>query len=246
MAANKTLIYGRHPVLEALESGQTMEMVLLQQGTRGELEKSVRRLTKAQNIPLKVVPKERLNRLTGGNHQGLIGFLSLLPYYRLEDVLPGIYEQSGNPLIVLLDGVTDVRNIGAIARSAECMGAQALVIPLKGTGQLNADAIKSSAGALNRITVCRERSLVTAIQLIKDFGIGVYASDLKANKLIDQIDFSGPSAIVIGSEGEGVSSVLLKAASETFVIPQRGQTDSLNASVAAGVILYEADRQRRQ
>lgn len=242
---SKNIIFGRHPVVDAIQSGTPIDKLLFQQGIRGEFEKQVRQLSKRFNIPVQVVPKEKLNRVIRGNHQGIIGFLSPITYYKIEDVLPMIYEKSETPLLLLLDGVTDVRNFGAIARTAECSGAHALIIPKKGSAQINADALKTSAGALTKIPVCRESSLVAAIDYLQLSGIQVLASDLKANQPIFEIDMSLPTALVIGSEGEGVSSSILRKASETFIIPQKGTTDSFNVSVATGMMLYEVMRQRQ-
>lgn len=221
-----------------------MEKVILQQGVRGDFERSLRLLTKKMNIPLQVVPKERLNKWTRGNHQGVVGLLSPIRYYQLEDVLPGLYEQNQAPLLLLLDGVTDVRNLGAIARSAECLGAHALVVPRKGSALINAEALKTSAGALTKIPVCREQSLASAVKWLRLSGVRIFASDLKAKKRLQDIDWTGPSAILIGSEGRGINPALSREADEQFVIPQIGTTDSLNVSVATGIMLYEVLRQR--
>lgn len=238
------VIYGRHPVIDALNSGQPMEKVLLQQGVRGPFEREIRQLTKKLNIPLQVTPKERMNKWTRGNHQGIIGLLSPIRYYLLEDVLPGIFERHELPLILLLDGITDVRNLGAIARSAECFGAHAIVLPKKGSALINAEGLKTSAGALTKIPVCRENSLASAISLLKLSGISIFSSDLQAKKRIQDIDWTGPAAILIGSEGKGVNPALAREADEIFIIPQLGTTDSLNVSVATGIMLYEVVRQR--
>lgn len=238
------LIYGRHPVVEALQGGVSIDKVFLQQGIRGELEKELRHLCKERDIPLKVIPRERLKRMTGGNHQGVIAQQSLIRYYKLEDVLPGIYERSETPLIILLDGVTDVRNFGAIARSAEVCGAHAIVVPQKNTAQINPEAMKSSAGALNLIPVCRESSLMAAVDFLKLSGVQVFASSLKASKKLADLDLEQPLAFVLGAEGQGISMAIERASSEVFIIPQKGQTDSLNVSVAAGMMLYECMRQR--
>jgi len=244
MKDTTTIIYGRHPIVDAIQAGQTIDKILLQQGTRGELEKEIRHLSKEYGIPLQYVPKEKLSQITKGNHQGIVGFISLVQYYLLEDVLPGIFEKSETPLILLLDGVTDVRNFGAIARSAEIAGVQTIVVPLKGSALINADAMKTSAGALAKIPVCRESSLAKAIDYLKLSGIRIFASDLKAEKMVYDLDFKQPIAILIGSEGEGINAALLRQADEVFKIPQVGTTDSLNVSVATGIILYEAMRQR--
>ena len=242
--ANDQLIYGRHPVVDALKSGKAMDKVLLQQGIRGPFEREIRLLTRKFNVPLQIVPKERMSRWTKGNHQGIIGLLSPIHYYLLEDVLPMIFERQEAPLILVLDGVTDVRNLGAIARSAECLGAHALVLPKKGSAQINADALKTSAGALTKIPVCREQSLSGALELLKLSGVKVCSSDLKASKRIQEMDWTGPVAILIGSEGRGVNPVFSQEADEQFIIPQVGETESLNVSVATGIILYEVLRQR--
>lgn len=238
------VIYGRHPVVDALQHGQPMEKVMLQQGIRGDFERELRQLTKQLNIPLQVVPKERLSKWTRGNHQGVVGLLSPIRYYRLEDVLPGVYEKQQTPLILLLDGVTDVRNLGAIARSAECLGANALVIPKKGSALINAEGLKTSAGALTKIPVCREQSLASAIEWLKLSGVQIFSSDLQASNRLQDIDWTVPAAVLIGSEGSGVHPALAKEANEQFIIPQVGTTDSLNVSVATGIILYEILRQR--
>ena len=243
---NNTLIFGRHPVLDALKSGKTIDKVLLQQGIKGELEKEIRHICKARTIPLQILPKERMNRLMRSNHQGVICFLSLIEYQQLEAILPLIYEQSEMPLFLLLDGITDVRNFGAIARTAEVMGVHALVIPKKKSAQINSEAIKASAGALMQIPVCRASSIIASIEYLQLSGVQVFASDLQARAVIGKMDFKGPAAIVIGAEGRGVSPSILKVANQTFIIPQTGKTDSLNVSVATGIMLYEATRQRTE
>jgi 23S rRNA (guanosine2251-2'-O)-methyltransferase len=238
------IVYGRHPVVDAMKSGWPVDKVVLQQGIRGEFEKEIRHLTKEYEVPLQVVPKERLNKLAGGNHQGVIAFISPIPFQHLEDVLPGVFEAGQTPLIVLLDGITDVRNFGAIARSAEVLGAHALVISSKKSAQVNAEAVKTSAGALTLIPVCREKSMVGAIELLQLSGVKVYVSDLQAKLTLTELDWTIPVALVIGSEAEGISPAVAAMADERFLIPQLGQTDSLNASVAAGIVLYETLRQR--
>jgi len=238
------VIYGRHPVVDLIQSGKPVDKLLLQQGTRGEFEKEIRGLSKTFQIPLKVVPKDRLARITEGNHQGIIALLSPIPYYKLEDVLPMVYEQSKVPLFILLDGITDVRNFGSIARSAECCGVDAIIIPSKGAARINADAIKTSAGALSKIPVCRCRSLMGAIEYLQLSGIQVLASSLRSDKMVYDLDLQLPTAFIIGSEGEGVSTPLLRKSDQQFIIPQLGETDSYNVAVATGIMLYETVRQR--
>ena len=242
---SNNLIFGRHPVLEAINSGKTVDKVLLQQDAAGEMAREIRKICKAKFIPLQMVPKERLNRFARGNHQGVICWLSLIEYQRLEDILPSIYEKSEVPLLLLLDGVTDVRNFGAIARSAEVFGAHAIVIPRKNSAQITPDAIKTSAGALMAIPVCREPSIIASIELLQQSGVQVFASDLKSRRDLKAIDFSVPCALVIGAEDRGVSRSLLQVVDKTFLIPQVGKTDSLNVSVATGIMLYEVNQQRK-
>ncbi len=234
------LIYGRHPVLETLEQGQVMEKVLFQQGISGPFEKEVRQHCKALGIPLSVVPKEKLDRIIRRNHQGIIGWLPLIRYQSVDQLLPFLFEQGKSPLLLITDGVTDVRNFGAIARSAEVCGADGLVTALKGGASVTADGIKASAGALNRIAVCREKSLVSAIELLKNSGVQVLVSHLEGTLPPRSLDFTPPTALVLGSEGKGVSQAVARLADQTFRIPQAGTLNSFNVSVAAGIMLYEA------
>lgn len=240
------LIYGRHPVIEALQSGQPVDKVYLQQGTRGDFEKELRHLCKDKDVPMTIIPQAKLQRMLarGQNHQGVVAQMAAAAYHRIEDVLPFIYEQGQIPLLLLLDGVTDVRNLGAIARSAEVCGAQSIIIPRKNSAGLTGDAVKSSAGALSRLPVCRERSLVNTIEFLQQSGVVVIASDLKAEKFLHELELDQPLCIVLGAEGDGISPGVAKAADVTFKIPQAGQLNSFNVSVAAGILLYEAMRAR--
>ena len=238
-------IFGRHPVVEAIRAGQNVEKVFLQQGMRGEFEKEIRALSKEFEFPITVVPKERLQKyVRSGNHQGVLAFLSLITYQKLEDILPHIYEQGETPLLLLLDGVTDVRNVGAIARSAELLGVHALVLPQKGSAQINAEAMKTSAGALAKIPVCRVKTTSQAIRQLQEMGIQVAASVLPAKQSILELDLTVPIGLVVGSEDEGVSAGVLKAVDTQFWIPQKGTLDSFNVSVAASIMLFECARQR--
>ncbi|MFT7120929.1 MAG: 23S rRNA (guanosine2251-2'-O)-methyltransferase [Neolewinella sp.] len=238
------LIYGRHPVLEALESGQPVDKVYLQQGTRGEFEKELRHLCKAREVPFTIVPQAKMGRMVKGNHQGVVAQLAATSYQKIENLLPLIYEQGETPLLLLLDGVTDVRNLGAIARSAEVCGAQGIIIPQKNSAGLTPDAVKSSAGALMRIPVCREKSLVNTVEFLKMSGVTVIASDLRADQYLSDLSLNQPLCIVMGAEGEGVSTGVARAANETFKIPQAGTLNSFNVSVAAGILLWEAMKVR--
>ena len=238
------VIYGRHPVLEALAAGQPVDKVYLQQGTRGEFEKELRQACKLHDVPMTLVPPAKLQRMVRGNHQGVVAQIAAAAYQKVEDVLPQIYERGESPLLLLLDGVTDVRNLGAIARSAEVCGAHAIVIPQKNSAGLTADAVKSSAGALSRIPVCREKSLVNTVELLRMSGVRVMASDLAAEADLREVNLTGPLCIVMGAEDEGISTGVARAADLTFRIPQVGELNSFNVSVAAGILLYEAMKAR--
>lgn len=238
------LIYGRHPVLDAIQNGLAIEKILLSKAVKGDFEKELRHSCKEENIPLHIVPKERLQNWTTNNHQGVVGLLSEIPYQRLEDVFPSIYDKGETPLIVVLDGVTDVRNMGAIARSAEAMGAHALVVPHKKTAQINAEAMKTSAGALSILPVCRTPSLGNALDYLLMNGVQIIAASLRGKGLLHELDLTLPTALVMGSEDEGIRPHILRKATESFQIPMKGTTDSFNVSVATGIILYEITRQR--
>ncbi|NJK82819.1 MAG: 23S rRNA (guanosine(2251)-2'-O)-methyltransferase RlmB [Saprospiraceae bacterium] len=240
----QTIIFGRHPVVDAIKAGQVLDKVFLQQGMTGDVEKTIRQVTKQYSIPLQYVPKERLSKMTNGNHQGVVGVMSVISYHRLSELLPSIFEQSEAPLILLLDGITDVRNFGAIARSAVCCGVHTIVIPMKGGAQINADAMKASAGALNYLPICRENNLQQSVEQLQLAGVTVMASALSSQKQLFELDLTQATAIILGSEGEGVGANLLQKSNEQFIIPQKELTNSFNVSVAAGIILYEAMRQR--
>lgn len=238
------LIYGRHPIMDAIENGASIDKIMLSQAVKGDYEKELRKLCKERNIPLHIVPKDRISNVTQKNHQGVLGFLSFLEYQLIEDVFPLIYEKGEVPLILVLDSITDVRNMGAIARSAEAMGVHALVIPFKKTAQINAEALKTSAGALTKIPVCRTASLGNAIDYLLMNGLQVVAAELRGKDTLEELDLTLPTAIVMGSEDEGVRPHILRKATSWFRIPMLGTTDSFNVSVAAGIVLYETIRQR--
>ncbi|MFT5645672.1 MAG: 23S rRNA (guanosine2251-2'-O)-methyltransferase [Aureispira sp.] len=238
------LIYGRHPIMDAIENGTSIDKIMLSQSLKGDYEKELRNICKERNIPLHVVPKDRIASVTQKNHQGVLGFLSFLEYQLIEDVFPLIYEKGEVPLIMVLDSITDVRNMGAIARSAEAMGVHAMIIPFKKTAQINAEAMKTSAGALTKIPVCRTASLGNAIDYLLMNGLQVVAAELRGKDTLEELDLTLPTAIVMGSEDEGVRPHILRKATSWFRIPMLGTTDSFNVSVAAGIVLYETTRQR--
>lgn len=239
-----SLIIGRQPVVEAMEAGRVIDKILLQANVTGEIIGRIRQLARQHNIPIQVVPPEKLHSYTRANHQGCIALAALVPYMELQQVIDHVTASGVPPLFVMLDGVTDVRNIGGIARTALCCGAQALIIPDKGTGALNEEAIKASAGALEKIQVCRVGSLLKAIDDLHLNGIRVLVSDRDLPKKLHELDLTVPCCLVMGSEGKGVQPYISKAADERFSIPMHGDFDSFNVSVATGIILYEAMKQR--
>jgi 23S rRNA (guanosine2251-2'-O)-methyltransferase len=216
-------IYGIRPVIEAIKSGKEIEKLLIQKGLRGEGFHQLHSFIREFDIPFQFVPIEKLNRTTRQNHQGIIAYLSEITYQKLDYIIPFIYEQGKSPLILVLDRITDVRNLGAIARTAECAGVDGLLLPAKGSAQVNADTVKTSAGALYKLPVCRCPNLKDSIQYMKNSGLKIF-----------------------GSEEDGVSGEYLKMADELIRIPLHGEIASLNVSVATGILLYEMLRQRKQ
>ena len=244
---DNNLIYGHHPVAEAIRAGKAVEKVYFQQGIRGDMEKEFRHLAKEYGIPLQVVPREKLNKMTKGAHQGVVAYLALVEFQKIEDVLPFIFEKGENPLLVLLDGITDVRNFGAICRSAECAGVHAVVVAESGSAPANEEAMKASAGALARIRVCRVRSMFSTVEMLQESGVQVVATALgPRSQPVFEADFTVPTAILMGSEGDGVHYKLQKMSDAVVKIPQATDFDSFNVSVATGIVLYEVMRQRMQ
>ena len=242
--SKSTIIIGRQPLIEAIQSGRAIDKILFQRNVSGESIGDIRRLAKQSNIPIQQVPPEKMHSYTRANHQGVIAFAALVAYFDLQQVIDHTIAEGKVPLFVILDGVTDVRNIGAIARTAFCCGAQALIIPDKGVGALNEEALKSSAGALERINVCRVSSLMKAVDELHLSGIKVFASEMTADNILPALNLTEPCAIVMGSEDNGVFPALMKICDGKFKIPMAGDFESLNVSVAAGMILYEAMKQR--
>ena len=241
---SSSLIIGRQPLVEAIQSGRAIDKILFQRNVSGESIGEIRKLAKENNIPIQQVPPEKLNGLTRAHHQGVIAFAALIEYMKLQQVIDEVVSRGEPPLFIMLDGVTDVRNIGAIARTAVCCGAQALIIPDKGVGALNEEAMKSSAGALEKIQVCRVNSLMKAVDELHVNGIKVFASEMTASTHLHELELIEPCTVIIGSEDNGVYPALMKICDQKFKIPMTGDFESLNVSVAAGMILYEAMRQR--
>ncbi len=243
--SKKNIIAGRNPVIEALRSHQLIDKILLFKNASGEAINEIRTLAKEQTIPVQFVPVEKLNATTNILHQGVLAFKASVQYQDLQQVIDWVIAKGETPLFLMLDGITDVRNIGAIGRSAVCCGAQAIIIGDKGVGALNEEAVKSSAGALDKIQICRVSSLLKAAETLHLNGITVCASEMKAKKKIYELDLQMPCCFVMGNEEKGVHKSLSDAAGELFTIPMSKNFDSFNVSVAAGIILYEAMKQRQ-
>lgn len=242
----ENFIYGIHPVMEALKSGKEIEKIMIQTGLKGEGFQQLHSLIREMEIPVQFVPMEKLNRITRQNHQGVVAMISEITYQKIEAILPMVYEQGKTPLVVMLDHITDVRNLGAIARTAECSGVDAILIPEKGSAQVNQDAIKTSAGALYKVPVCRYNSSKEIITFLKSSGLKIVAATEEASSDYTDIEMTQPVALILGSEESGISAELLKISDELIRIPIFGDIQSLNVSVAAGVIIYEILRQRKQ
>jgi 23S rRNA (guanosine2251-2'-O)-methyltransferase len=244
MNSKSDIIYGIRAVVEALRSGQHLERVFIQKNLKGDLIKELMYELHQTTTPISKVPVERINNFTRKTHQGVVALISPIQYHSLENLIPELFEKGENPLLLVLDEVTDVRNFGAIARTAECLGVHGIVIPIKGGAQVNEDGMKTSAGAFNYLPICRERSIQDAIQFLKESGINVVACTEKTENLLSKIDFKAPTAIVMGSEETGISDAVMEIVNDRAKAPIIGRIESLNVSVATGMALYEVQRQR--
>ncbi len=237
-------VFGTRAVIEAIKTGRSIEKVLIKKGLNNDLFRELYQLIKENEVAFQFVPIERINKITRKNHQGVLALLSPVEFYSIESLLPGLYEKGQDPFILLLDQITDVRNFGAIVRSAECAGVQAIIVPDKGMARIGGDAIKTSAGAIHHVPLCRAVNLQQTVQFLKDSGIKIVAATEKGDKLYTQAHLNTPLCIVMGSEEKGISPKLLQLADQQLKIPILGQIESLNVSVAAALMMYEAVRQR--
>lgn len=241
------IVYGLRPVIEALSSGVQIERVLIQNGLNSSLLNELRSKLKEGDVPFQYVPVEKLNKMTTGNHQGVVATIAAVKYRSFVELMEDLCaDEARMPLVVLLDHVTDVRNMGAIARTAECAGVDALVVPDHGSAALNEDAIKTSSGALLRLPVCREQNLKTVVNLAKQYGCQIVASTEKGAVHYREVDFRKPTLLIMGNEETGISPELLKMSDVRAKLPIVGEVQSLNVSVAAGVMMYEALEQRNR
>lgn len=237
-------IFGTRAVIEAIKNGRSIEKVLIKTGVDNALFFELFQLIKEKGIPYQFVPVEKINRITRKNHQGILAFIAAVEFAQLETIVPGLFEAGVDPLILMLDQLTDVRNFGAIVRTAECAGVHAVVIPEKGMARIGADAVKTSAGALHAVPVCKVKSLQSAIRFLKDSGIKTVAATEKATVLYTRAEMNVPLAIIMGAEDVGISAPVLNITDEQVKIPLFGKIESLNVSVAAALMIYEAIRQR--
>ena len=240
---NQNYIFGIRPIIKAIESGKTIDKLFIQKGLHNDLFAKLWKLVRLRRINYKHVPLEKINRLTKKNHQGVFAFISPIEFHKIEDVVPMLYEEGKIPLILVLDRITDVRNFGAITRTAECAGVNAILIPEQNSAAINADAMKTSAGAMHKSTICRTWNLKLALQFMKESGIQIIACTEKSETNMYQANYTSPTAIIIGSEEDGVSAEFLKICNSSTKIPMFGEISSLNVSVAAGIFLSEFKRQ---
>jgi 23S rRNA (guanosine2251-2'-O)-methyltransferase len=241
------MLFGLRPILEALNAGRTLDKIFLLRGTKNSMTQDISDLARAANVPVSMVPLEKLDGMTRKNHQGAVAYVSPIDFAPLDTLLAGLFEEGKVPFLLLLDRVTDVRNFGAIARTAECLGVQAIVVPARGAAQINGDAVKTSAGALNLLPVCREPDLHRTIEFLKNSGLTVVACTEKADADLGHTEptrLSGPIAVVMGSEEDGISPDLLRLCDQRLRIPMSGQIQSLNVGVAAGIMLFEVAKAR--
>lgn len=240
----KDIIYGVRPIIEALETGKEMEKIMVQRGAGSEGIKHIMTLSRKRDIQIQIVPFEKLQKITTANHQGVIAFVSAIEYQDIFNLVPGLFESGETPFILVLDRITDVRNFGAICRTAECAGVHAVVIPAQNAAQINEDAIKTSAGAISRIPICRHKDLKEVLQFLQESGISIFGLTEKAKTAYHSPDFTIPMAVVLGNEGEGISREYFHFFTDSLAIPMVGEIQSLNVSVANGILLFEVLRQR--
>jgi 23S rRNA (guanosine2251-2'-O)-methyltransferase len=239
------MIYGTRAVMEAIHSGQELERIFIQQHLSNPLIRELKEEVNKHQLHFQLVPVEKLNRITRNNHQGVVAYLSHVEYGNLEEIVQGLFEAGRTPLLLILDRITDTRNLGAIARTAECAGVDAMIIPSRGSALINSDAMKASAGALHHLPVCREDNLKNVISYLQECGIRVVACTEKSDKDARRASLLGPLAIIMGSEENGVSHEYLKRADDKVSLPMVGNVSSYNVSVAAGMVLYEVLCQRK-
>lgn len=238
------MIFGVRAVIEAIQAGKEIDKVLVKRDMQSDLSKELFDALKGCMFPVQRVPVERIDRITRKNHQGVVAYISSITYQKTEQMVPFLFEEGKNPILLLLDGITDVRNFGAIARTCECAGVDAIIIPAKNSVSVNADAIKTSAGALHTLPVCREKNITETIKFLKNSGFKIVAATEKGDYDYTKANYADPVCIIMGAEDTGVPYEHLALCDEWIKIPLMGTIGSLNVSVAAGVLVYEALKQR--
>ena len=246
MLKESECIFGLRPVIEAIKAGKEIDRLLIRQGLQGALYHELMTEVRNHEIVYQIVPVERIELVTRKNHQGVLAWLSVIEYQHIANLLPMIFERGEDPFLIALDGVSDVRNFGAIVRTAECLGAHSIIVPEKGSARITSDAVKTSAGALHTFPVCREKSILRAVEFLKDSGLKVISAAERQGKPASEADFTGPAVLILGSEDKGISRELINLSDVLVKIPMKGKISSLNVSVAAGILLYEAMRQRSE
>jgi 23S rRNA (guanosine2251-2'-O)-methyltransferase len=244
MKEEKDFIFGIRAVIEAIKADKLIDKLIIRRGLTGELSHELMNVINEHQIPYQLVPNERISRITQKNHQGVIAFISPIEFQNIEQIIPSLFEAGKTPFVVILDKVTDVRNFGAITRTAECAGVDAIIIPEKGSARISGDAVKTSAGALHKIPVCRVQNLLSTLKFLKSSGLQIVAATEKAEEFYYQTDFTVPTAILLGSEDQGVELEYLRISDKLVKIPILGEIDSLNVSVAAGILIYETVKSR--
>ncbi|MEQ1584413.1 MAG: 23S rRNA (guanosine(2251)-2'-O)-methyltransferase RlmB [Cyclobacteriaceae bacterium] len=238
------MIFGTRAVMEAIRAKREIEKIFVQSGLNNDLIKELIQVAKTNGVPFTFVPQEKLNRLSSKNHQGVICLLAAVQYANLENIIDKAYNEGREPFLLIVDRVTDVRNFGAIARTAECAGLDAIILGDAGNAPITGDAMKTSAGALSHLPVCRVKDMKKTILFLKENGVQIIACTEKGNSLLYEINLNTPIALIMGSEEDGISPQLLKEADHLAKIPMKGKISSLNVSVAAGISIYEAIRQK--
>ncbi len=241
---DKNFIFGIRAVIEAIDAGRDIDKVLIKTGLNNELSRELYSLLRKRGVPYQFVPEQKINRVTRKNHQGVLAFISPITFYNIEEIVTSLFENGKNPFIIVLDGITDVRNFGAIVRVAECGGADAILIPTKASVQINADAVKTSAGALHHIPICRTNNLRKSVNILKNSGLQIISATEKAVDNYYKSNLKIPTAIIMGGEDKGISKELLKISDYLIKIPILGNIKSLNVSVSAGILIYELVKQR--
>jgi len=244
MNNNKGIVFGTRPVLEVIKSEKEIEKIFIQKNTKRDILFSIISLCKKKNVNMSFVPKEKLNRITKKNHQGVICYISQIVYQPIDRIIQSCFEKGKEPLILILDRITDIRNFGAITRAGDCLGVDAIIIPSTGSALISSDAFKTSSGALHHVPICKEKNLINTIRYLKNSGLKIVCCTEKSDKEIYMCNYKIPTAIILGSEENGISSDLLKLSDEKVKIPMLGKLESLNVSSSASVVLYEAVRQR--